>query len=136
MYPAPLVYDQQIHTPPENPNQQNPPKKEATQQKKQTVKDPLSILTPQKKQILLHIIHKSQKDTNNLQHLQKYSNSKKNLSNIILTLSQLTTYPQSSKYFHQIHPQFLAPPAPQVVPIFMANIQQQQQPPPPQQPAP
>ena len=33
-------------------------------------------------------------------------------------------------------PQFLAPPAPQVVPIFMANIQQQQQPPPPQQPAP
>ena len=33
-------------------------------------------------------------------------------------------------------PQFLAPPAPQVVPIFMANVQQQQQPPPPQQPAP
>ena len=31
--------------------------------------------------------------------------------------------------------QFLAPPAPQVVPIFMANIQQQQQPP-PQKPAP
>ena len=33
-------------------------------------------------------------------------------------------------------PQFLAPPAPQIVPIFMANVQQQQQPPPPQQPAP
>ena len=38
--------------------------------------------------------------------------------------------------------QFLAPPAPQGVPIFMANVQpqqqqpQQQQPPPPQQPAP
>ena len=46
MYPTPLEYDQQIYTPPENPNQQNPLKKEATQQKKQTVKDPLSILTP------------------------------------------------------------------------------------------
>ena len=35
-------------------------------------------------------------------------------------------------------PQILAPPAPQVVPIFMANFQQQQQqqPPPPQQPTP
>ena len=85
MYPTPLVYNQQIYTHPENPNQQNP-LKEATQQKKQTVKDPLSILTPQKKQILLHIIHKSQKDMNNLQHLQKYSNSKKNLSNLILML--------------------------------------------------
>ena len=44
MYPTPLVYDQQIYTPPENPNQQNPLKKEMPQ-KKQTVKDPLNILT-------------------------------------------------------------------------------------------
>ena len=65
MYPAPLVYDPQIYTPPENLNQQNFVKKEMTQQKKQTVKDPLSILTPQKKQICLHTIHKSQKDINN-----------------------------------------------------------------------
>ena len=64
MYPAPLVYDQQIYIPSKNPNQQNP-LKEMTQQKKQTVKDPLSILTLQKKQICLHTIHKSQKDTNN-----------------------------------------------------------------------
>ena len=64
MYPAPLVYDQQIYTPLENPNKQNPLKKEMLQ-KKQTVKDPLSILALQKKQIHLHIIHKSQKDTNN-----------------------------------------------------------------------
>ena len=106
MYPAPLVYDQQIYTPSENPNQQNPLKKEVTQQKKQTVKDPQSILTPQKKQIHLHIIHKTQKDTNNLHHLQKYNNLKKNLSNLISTLSQLTTYHQSSKYFHWIHPNF------------------------------
>ena len=63
MYPALLVYDQQIYTPPENPIKQNPPKKEMLQ-KKQTVKDCWSILTPQKKQIYLHIIHKSQKDTN------------------------------------------------------------------------
>ena len=96
------MYNQWIYTPPENPNKQNPPKKEMPQ-KKQTVKDPLSILTLQKKQIHLHIIHKSQKDTNNLQHLQKYNRLKKNLSNLISTLSQLTTYPQSSKYFHQTH---------------------------------
>ena len=64
MYPAPLVYDQQIYTPLENPITQNPPKKE-TLQKKQTAKDPLSILTLQKKQTHLHIIHKSQKDTKN-----------------------------------------------------------------------
>ena len=64
MYPTPLVYNLQIYTPPENLNQQNP-LKEMTQQKKQTVKDPLSILIPQKKQICLHTIHKSQKDTNN-----------------------------------------------------------------------
>ena len=63
MHPAPLVYNQQIYIPLENPNKQNPPKKE-TLQKKQTVKDPWSILTPQKKQIHLHIIHKSQKDIN------------------------------------------------------------------------
>ena len=94
------MYDQQIYTPPENPNQQNPPKKEMTWQKKQTAKDPLSILTLQKKQTHLHIIHKSQKDTNNLHHLWKYNN----LNNLTLMLSQLTTYPQSSKYFHQIHP--------------------------------
>ena len=49
MYPAPLVYDQQIYTLLENPNKQNPLKKEMLQ-KKQTVKDPLSILTLQKKQ--------------------------------------------------------------------------------------
>ena len=64
MHPTPLVYNQQIYTPPENPIKNNPPKKE-TLQKKQTVKDPLSILTLQKKQTHLHIIHKSQKDTNN-----------------------------------------------------------------------
>ena len=64
MYPAPLVYDQQIYTPLENPIKQNPLKKEMLQ-KKQTVKDPLSILTLQKKQTHLYIIHKSQKDTNN-----------------------------------------------------------------------
>ena len=87
MYPIPLVYNQQIYTPPENLNQQNPPKKEMPQKKKQTVKDLLSILTAQKKQNLLHIIHKSQKDMNNLHHLQKYNNSKKNLSNLISTLS-------------------------------------------------
>ena len=63
MYPAPLVYDQQIYTPLENPIKQNPLKKEMLQ-KKQTVKDPWSILTPQKKQTHLHIIHKSQKDMN------------------------------------------------------------------------
>ena len=63
MYPAPLVYDQQIYTPPENPIKQNPPKKEMLQ-KKQTVKDRQSILTPQKKQIHLYIINKSQKDMN------------------------------------------------------------------------
>ena len=38
MHPAPLVYDQQIYTPPENPIKKNPPKKEMLQ-KKQTVKD-------------------------------------------------------------------------------------------------
>ena len=59
MYPTPLVYNQQIYTPPENPIKQNPPEKEMLQ-KKQTVKDCQSILTPQKKQIHLHIIHKSQ----------------------------------------------------------------------------
>ena len=96
------MYDQQIYTPLENPNQQNPLKKE-TLQKKQTVKDPLRILILPKKQTHLHIIHKSQKDMNNLQHLQKYNKSKKNLINLILTLSQLTTYLQSSKYFHQTH---------------------------------
>ena len=80
MHPTPLVYNQWIYTPLENPNKQNPLKKE-TLQKKQTVKDPLSILTLQKKQTYLHIIHKSQKDMNNLQHLQKYNRSKKNLSN-------------------------------------------------------
>ena len=58
MHPAPLVYDQQIYTHLENPITQNPLKKE-TLQKKQTVKDQ-SILTPQKKQTHLHIIHKSQ----------------------------------------------------------------------------
>ena len=58
MHPTPLVYDQQIYTPLENPNKQNPLKE--TLQKKQTVKDPLRILTLQKKQIHLHIIHKSQ----------------------------------------------------------------------------
>ena len=57
MHPTPLVYDQQIYTPLENPITQNPPKEML--QKKQTVKD-WSILTPQKKQIHLHIIHKSQ----------------------------------------------------------------------------
>ena len=62
MHPAPLVYDQQIYTPPENPIKKNPPKKEMLQ-KKQTVKDQ-SILTPQKKQIHQHITHKSQKDMN------------------------------------------------------------------------
>ena len=102
MYPAPLVYNQQIYTPLENPNQQNPLKKEMPQ-KKQTVKDPLSILTLQKKQTHLHIIYKSQKDMNSSQHFQKYNKSKRNLSNLILTLSQLTTYLQSSKYFHQTH---------------------------------
>ena len=102
MHPTPLVYDQQIYIPLENPNKQNPLNKE-TLQKEQTVKDPLSILTLQKKQTHLHIIHKSQKDMNNLQHLQKYNRLKKNLSNLILMLSQLTTYPQSSKYFHQTH---------------------------------
>ena len=104
MYPTPLVYDQQIYTPPENPDQQTPPKKEMKQMQNKAVKDPLSILTPQKKQIHLHIIHKSQKDTNNSHHLQKYNNLKKNLSNLISTLLQLTTYHQSSKYFHQTHP--------------------------------
>ena len=63
MHPAALVYNQCIYTPLENLNKQNPPKKE-TLQKKQTVKDPWSILTPQKKQIHIHIIHKSQKDMN------------------------------------------------------------------------
>ena len=96
------MYDQQIYTPLENPNKQNPPKKE-TPQKKQAVKDPLSILTLQKKQTHLHIIHKSQKDTNSLQHLQKYNSLKKNLSNLILTLLQLTIFHPSSKYFHQTH---------------------------------
>ena len=67
MYPTPLVYDQQIYIPPENPNQQNSLKEML--QKKQTVKDPLSIFTSQKKQTYLHITHKSQKDTNSLQHL-------------------------------------------------------------------
>ena len=57
MHPAPLVYNQQIYTPLENPITQNPPEKEMLQ-KKQTVKD-WSILTPQKKQTHLHIIHKS-----------------------------------------------------------------------------
>ena len=64
MHPAPLVYDQWIYTPLENPITQNPLKKE-TLQKKQTAKDPLSILILQKKQTHLHIIHKSQKDMNN-----------------------------------------------------------------------
>ena len=64
MHPTPLVHDQQSCTPLENPITQNPLKKE-TLQKKQTVKDPLSILILQKKQTHLHIIHKSQKDTNN-----------------------------------------------------------------------
>ena len=82
MYPVPLVYDQQIYTPLENPNKQNPPKKE-TLQKKQTVKDPLSILTLQKKQTHLYIIHKSQKDKNSSQHPQRYNRLKKNLSNVI-----------------------------------------------------
>ena len=50
-------------TPLENPIKQNPLKKEMLQ-KKQTVKDPQSTLTPQKKQTHLHIIHKSQKDMN------------------------------------------------------------------------
>ena len=63
MHLTPLVYDQQIYTPLENPNKQNALKKEMLQ-KKQTVKDPPSILTLQKKQIHLHIIHKSQKDMN------------------------------------------------------------------------
>ena len=72
-------------------------------QKKQIVKDPLSTLTLQKKQTHLHIIHKSQKDMNSLQHLQKYNKSKRNLSNLILMLLQLTTYLQSSRYFHQTH---------------------------------
>ena len=63
MYLAPPVYDQQIYTPLENPNKENPLKKETTQ-KKQTVKDPLSILILQNKQTHLHIIHKSQKDMN------------------------------------------------------------------------
>ena len=63
MHPAPLVYNQQIYTPLENPIKQNLLKKEMLQ-KKQTAKDPLSILTLQKKQTHLHIIHKSQKDTN------------------------------------------------------------------------
>ena len=80
MYPAPLVYNQQIYTPLENLNKQNPLKKEMPQ-KKQTVKDPLSTLTLQKKQTHLHIIHKSQKDMNSLQHLQKYNRLKKSLSN-------------------------------------------------------
>ena len=105
MHTAPLVYDQQIYTHPENHNQQNPLKKEMPQ-KKQTVKDPLSILTLQKKQTHLHIILKSQKDMNSLQHLQKYNKLKKSLNNLILTLSQLTTYLQSSKYFHQTHLNF------------------------------
>ena len=105
MYPTLLVYDQQIYTPLENPNQQNPLKKEMLQ-KKQTVKDPLSILTLQKKQTHLHIIHKSQKDTNSSQHLQKYNRLKKSLSNLISMLLQLTTFHQSSKYFHQTHPNF------------------------------
>ena len=96
------MYDQWIYTPLENPNKQNPPKKE-TPQKKQTLKDPLSILTLQKKQTHLHIIHKSQKDMNSSQHLQKYNKLKKSLRNLILTLLQLITYPQSSKYFHQTH---------------------------------
>ena len=64
MHPAPLVYNQWIYTPLENPITQNPLKNE-TLQKKQTAKDPLSILTLQKKQTHLHIIHKSQKDMNN-----------------------------------------------------------------------
>ena len=72
-------------------------------QKKQTVKDPLNILTLQKKKTHLYIIHKSQKDMNSSQHLQKYNRSKKSLSNLISMLSQLTTYLQSSKYFHQTH---------------------------------
>ena len=67
------------------------------------MKDPLSILTLQKKQIHLHIIHKSQKDMNNSQHPQKNNRSKKSLSNLTSTLSQLTTYPQSSRYSHQTH---------------------------------
>ena len=89
----------------ENPNKQNPPKKEMLQ-KKQTVKDPLSTLTLQKKQTHLYIIHKSQKDMNSSQHLQKYNRSRKSLSNLILMLSQLTTFHQSSKYFHWTHPNF------------------------------
>ena len=104
MYPTPLVYDQQIYTPPENPNQQNPLKKEMPQ-KKQTVKDPLNILTLQK-QTHLHTTHKFQKDKNNYKHLQKYNNLRKNLSNLISTLLQLTTFHQSSKYFHWTHPNF------------------------------
>ena len=59
MHLTPPVYDQQIYTPLENPNKKNPPEKE-TLQKKQTVKDPLSILALQRKQTHLHIIHKSQ----------------------------------------------------------------------------
>ena len=68
MYPTPQVYDQQIYTPLENPNKQNPLRKKMPQ-KKQTVKGPLSTLTLQKKQTHLHIIHKSQKDVNSSQHL-------------------------------------------------------------------
>ena len=92
MYLTPPVYDQWIYTPLENPNKQNPPKKEMLQ-KKQTVKDPLNILTLQNKQTHLHIIHKSQKDTNSSQHPQKYNRLKKNLSNLISMLLQLITYP-------------------------------------------
>ena len=104
MHHAPLLYDQQIFTPSENPNQQTPSKKEMHQKKKAAAKDPLSILTPQKKQTHLHIIHKSQKDTNSQQHPQRYNKSKKNLSSLISMLLQLITYHQSSKYSHQTHP--------------------------------
>ena len=99
-----LQYYQQIYTPLENLNQQTPLKKEMKQMQNKAAQDPLSILTPQKKETHLHIIHKFQKDTNNLHPLQKYNNWKKNLSNLISMLSQLTTYHQSSKYFHQTHP--------------------------------
>ena len=58
------MYDQQIYTPLENLNQQTS-QKETKQTQNKAAQDPLSTLTTQKKQIHLHIIHKSQKDTNN-----------------------------------------------------------------------
>ena len=75
-------------------------------------------------------------DTNSSQHLQKYNKLKKNRSNLILTLLQLATYLQTSKYFHQTDPpQFLAPPGLQVVPMPSAAGAQAQAAQPPAPPA-